>query len=162
MIDEKDLFNYKKECLLHALQRNLQAGERSSELQAKKWCIAYWLIYVGFFVKERNLIVTWLEVGVGLLGIAFFLAWELVAHYYFELVTRHRFTLNRYSAALPKMTFQELLEFEPLSTSPQSTLTRKDKLILALSTLSHETLLFFYGGLAIFMLVVLLLVRYGH
>lgn len=162
MIEEKELFNFKKECLFQALQRNLEWAKRTNEIamQAKKWCIAFWLIYVGFFVKETNLNITWLQVSIGILGIFFFLAWELTTHYYSALITEHRFTVNQHLTMLPKMTKEELLEFEPLPLSARYTLTRKKRTLRILSMLSHETLLYFYGGLAFFMLIVFYVIRY--
>lgn len=161
MLDDKDLFSFKKECLFQALQRNLEWAKRSNEIsmQAKKWCIAYWLIYVGFFVKETNLKITWLQICIGLLGIFFFLAWELVIHHYSELIAKHRFTLNQYLVDLPTMTKEQLLTFAPMPVAAINTVTRKDRLIEILRMLSHETVLFFYVGLAFFMLVVFVVLR---
>jgi len=162
MIEDKDLFNFRKECIFQALQRNLEWAKRTNEiaLQSKKWCIAYWLIYVGFFVKETNPSITWLQVSIGVLGIFFFLAWEMITHYYSELITEQRFKLTQSLVMLPKMTKEELLEFEPLPTSAKYTLTRKMRILVILSMLGHETLLYFYFGLTFFMLIVFIVIRY--
>ena len=162
MLDYKDLFNFKKECVFHALQRNLEWAKRTNEiaLQAKKWCIAYWLIYVGFFVKETGVSVSWLQILVGLLGIFFFLAWELITHYYSELITQHRFNLHKLLGQLPNMTWEELLAFEPVPNAPQYTWTLKKKIRIIVSMLSHETLIYFYFGLAFFMIMVFAVMRH--
>jgi len=162
MLDDRDLFTFKKECLFQALQRNLEWAKRTNEIamQAKKWCIAYWLIYVGFFAKDTTLSVSWLQIAIGLLGICFFLAWELVTHYYSELITEHRFQINRSLSLLPNMTREDLLAFDPLPTAPQYTWTRKQRMRVIISMLSHETLIYFYFGLALFMLVVFFAIRH--
>jgi hypothetical protein len=161
MIEDKDLFNFKKECLFQALQRNLEWAKRTNEIamQAKKWCIAYWLIYVGFFVKETTLNITWLQISIGLLGIFFFLAWELITHYYSELITQHTFKLNHALAQLPTMTRDALLEFNPMPTNLQYTWTRRKKTFVILSMLGHETLIYFYFGLALFMLIIFVAIK---
>ena len=162
MIEGLDLFNFRKDCIFHALQRNLEWAKWTNEMamQAKKWCIAYWLIYVGFFAKESGLRITWIQILVGLLGIFFFLAWEVVTHYYSEQITLHRFELHKLLSMLPQMSNDDLLILNPLPVQPSNTWTRAKKMSIILSMLRHETLLYFYFGLASFMLVVLLVLRY--
>lgn len=162
MIEYKDLFNFKKDCLFQALQRNLELAMRTNEIemQAKKWCIAYCLIYVGFFVKEPTLNITWLQILIGVFGIFFFLAWELVTHYFTDALTQDRFKLNQSLALLPSLSREELLTFDPLPTQNQYALTRARKLFVILSMLGHETLLYFYFGLALFMLIALAAIRH--
>lgn len=162
MISHKDLFDFNKECLFKALERNLEWAKWTNEIamQAKKWCIAFWLIYVGFFVKDTTLRITWLQISIGLLGIFFFLVWEVVSHYYGELITQHRFKLNEALALLPKLTTEQLLQPAQLPTSPQYTWSRKKKVRVILLMLGHETLLYFYLGLAALMILVLIAIRY--
>ena len=162
MLEDKDLFNYRKECLFQALQRNLEWAKWANEIamEAKKWCIAYWLIYVGFFIKEATVKVTWLQIIIGLLGIFFFLSWEVISHYYSELIIQHRFKLNQALALLPRMTRDELLEFDPMAFNPQHPRTITKKIFVILSMLGHETLLYFYFGLAFFMLLVFIVIKY--
>jgi hypothetical protein len=162
MLEDKDLFNYRKECLFQALQRNLEWAKWANEIamEAKKWCIAYWLIYVGFFVRDATVNVTWLQIIIGLVGIFFFLTWEMISHYYSELINRHRVKLNQALAELPRKTRDELLDFDPVPINTQYTRTRTKKIFVILSMVGHETLLYFYFGLALFMLIVFIVIKY--
>src|SRR5436305_4634657 len=112
MIKDEDLFGFKKECLFHALQGNREWGSKIYETskQSKQWCIAFWLIYVGFFVKEANSQITWLQIVIGVLGIFFFLALDLTAHYFIEIVAHEGLKIDKSLNLLPKMTKEELIE----------------------------------------------------
>ena len=105
--------------------------------------------------KETNLKISWLQILIGILGISFFLAWELITHYYGELIIQQTFRINQSLALLPKLTREELIEFEPLPTSSKVFWTRKQKTLVILRMLGHETILYFYFGLIFFMFIVL-------
>jgi hypothetical protein len=103
LLDDKELLNYRKECLFQALQRNLEWAKRTNEIstQAKNWCVAYWLIYVGSLVKESPTNITWLQICVGVLGVMFFLGLDVTTHYYSHLWHQQYNGLNKVLANLP-------------------------------------------------------------
>jgi hypothetical protein len=162
MMQEQRLFDYKKECLFKALDRNLEWAKRTNEiaLQAKRWCVAFWLIYVGLLVKDVGSQVGWVHVAFGILGIIFFLILDLMQHFYSELIQKSWYEINRQIVDLPSMGSQKLEAFEVLPTKPRHTYTRRRKFIIFLSMLQHETIWLFYGGLLLLMLVVFCALRY--
>jgi hypothetical protein len=161
MLNDKELFDYKKECLFQSLQRNLEWAKRTNEISnhAKNWCVAYWLIYVGSLVKDSSPNVTLLQICVGVLGILFFLVLDAITHYYSYLWQQQRNGLNKVLVKLPDMNREELNAIEPLPSDTKVILPKR-KFRLALSMLGHETLLFFYFGLSLMMLIVLIALRY--
>ena len=161
MLEDKELLDYKKECLFQSLHRNLEWAKRTNEISthAKSWCVAYWLIYVGSLVKEPSSSVTWLQICVGVLGVLFFLILDLTTHYYSYLWHRQNISLNKVLTRLPDMSREELQAVEPLPSETKIVLPRK-KYLFILSMLTHETLLFFYFGLALIMVIVLVALRY--
>jgi hypothetical protein len=161
MLEDKELLHYKKECLFQSLERNLEWAKRTNEIsiQAKNWCVAYWLIYVGSLVKEPNSNVTWLQICVGVLGVLFFLVLDTATHYYTYLWDQQKNGLHKVLTKLPDMSREELNAIEPLPSEAKVVLPRR-KYFFILSMLTHETLLFFYLGLILIMLIVLTALRY--
>ena len=147
--EETILYENRKESLIHALNRNLEWAKRTNEiaLQVRRWCIAFCLIFFGFLVKDQAITIRWFHFVIGISGITFFMFLDLLQDYYAELISQHRFTLNKTMHHLPMMGVDELKTVTalPLRLNVQRTGCKKVRILL--SMMLHETLMFFYVGL---------------
>jgi len=147
--EESRLYEHRKESLVHALNRNLEWAKRTNEiaLQVRRWCIAFCLIFFGFLIKDHPITIRWFHFVIGITGITFFMLLDLLQDYYAELISQHRFTLNKTMHQLPMMSVDELKTVTVLPLGLTAPLTGLKKVRILLSMILHETLLFFYGGL---------------
>jgi len=79
--EKEKLIEFKKDCLLQeyqtALEWDTQANQHS--LQFRKWCVTFWLIYIGLLIKKDwYTTITITHMVVGILGIFFFWVLNLI------------------------------------------------------------------------------------
>lgn len=147
---------------MHALNRNLEWAKRTNEiaLQICRWCIAFCLIFFGFLVKDQAITIRWFHFVIGITGITFFMSLDLLQDYYADLISQHRFMLNKTMHLLPMMDVDELKTVTALPLELNVQWTGWKKVRKLFSMMLHETLMFFYGGLFTLTIGLLLALNY--
>lgn len=153
----------KKDMIFQGLARNLELTKQTSDIsiQAKKWCIAFHLLILGYVVKETPESIKWYHFALVVAGTSYFMFLELLQHYYAELLADTRFKLNAMLYKLPSMTETELADLKPL---PESLITQwkwRERFRRLFKVMRHETITIFYGGLLVISALILIGV-YGH
>ena len=154
--NEERLYTNRKDFTLHALNRNFEWAKKTNEiaLQVRKWCIAFCLLFFGFLVKEKDIDIRWFHFIIGISGIVFFMSLDILQQYYNEILNYHRLELSQLMNELPEMNVDELRRSSIIEK--KIFWNRRKKLKVYLGKVFNETILYFYGGLALLTMSLLL------
>lgn len=156
------LYEHRKECYFFAFKRNFEWSKKTNEiaLQIRKWCIAFWLIFFGFLIKEDEATIHWFHFIIGVSGVVFFMSLDVLQQYYEEILSDHRYILNKEMLTLPELDVEVLKNLKPLPIEPVVKWSRLKKIKVYISKVKNETILYFYSGLLLFTVGLLLFFRH--
>jgi len=145
-MDKADL---KKDMIFQGLDRNLELTKQTTDIsvQAKKWCIAFHLLLLGYVVKQQPLCIKWFHYTIVVAGTLYFMFLDVIQHYYAELLGDTRFKLNAMLYTLASATDQEIDELKPLPTTLITQWNTRQKFCKFFKVMKHKTIIIFYFGI---------------